>query len=390
MECKEHKHILENDIIEIFKSYYDSSEELAKKNQEARVFTDHKNAHIKMVLSKTRDVIKAIQQYIKLGINESKTDKIPFSDNIKSEVIIAIALLHDIGLSGIGYTFVINKDGFYEKDEEDYYKLQSIDCNNYSQVRINHGLNSAINIFKNRENLKKLGYSDMEIDEIGVVCMAHFISTSGLKDVNSKIDWKECFDRIDSAINTYNNDHSDFAISFNRNMLENDKYLSILATEAFAIRLGDVSRDSGPNMESQSGEIINIDRKSLNNEGGSVDSEIEKAVITIGSNNDSIIFQKSRQVHVGEQNIINNEIFINNDGILTHKITIENGNSAPKCTQVAIYDHMRVLASAPQEKFIVQIAFNKSCTEYAKSSYEEFRSESMTKYHNIVVALPWD
>ena len=235
MESKEYEHKLENDIIEIFKSYYDYSQELAKNNQEARVFTDHKSAHIKIVLSKIKDVIKAIQQYIKLGINEYKKESIPFSDNIKPDIITAIALLHDVGLSGIGYTFIINENGLYEKNEEVYYKLKTIDSNNYSQVRINHGLNSAISIFKNRDNLKKLRYSDIEIDEIGVVCMAHFISTSGLKDVNSKNDWKECFDRIDSAINAYNNDHSASIISFNRNILENDEYLSILATESFAI-----------------------------------------------------------------------------------------------------------------------------------------------------------
>lgn len=392
MEIRERKYDLENDLRKIFKCYYDSSEELARRNEEGRVFTDHKSAHVNMVLNKTKDVIKAIQQYTQLGMIESKTktDKIPFSVNIKSNVVTAIALSHDTGMSGSGYAFEMDTDGNYRKNKNGYYKMQIIDCNNYSQVRVNHGLNSAINVLKNRSNLKKLGYSDVEIDEIGAICMAHFISTSGLKDLNSKVDWLECFDRIVSAIHAYNNDHCDSKISFNRNILENDDYLSVLATEALAIRLGDVSRDSGPKAEAQSGEIVYVDRKSLNDKGGSVELEIENAVITIGDNNEPITFLKSRQVHVGEQNIIHNDTFVSQNGVLTHKITVEDGNSAPKCTQVAIHDHLRVLASAPKENFVVQIVFNVDCAIYAKLSYEKFRIECTNEYPNINVIYSWD
>ena len=82
-----------------------------------------------------------------------------------------------------------------------------------------------------------MGYSDVEIDEIATVCMAHFISTSGVKDLNSKADWIECFDRIDSAVYAYNNENRNGTISFNRNALENDDYLSILATETFVVQI---------------------------------------------------------------------------------------------------------------------------------------------------------
>lgn len=67
--------------------------------------------------------------------------------------------------------------------------------------------------------------------------MAHFISTSGIKDVNSKEDWKECFNRIDSAIIAYNFDHLDLPIFYERNLLEKDNRLSTLATEVIGIRL---------------------------------------------------------------------------------------------------------------------------------------------------------
>ena len=393
MKIRKRDFRLEENIRKIFKSYYDSSEELAKHNEEGRVFTDHKDAHVNMVLDKTNEVIKAIKRYIQLRNNESdiKVDSmIPFSINMKTNIVTAIALAHDTGMSGSGYAFEMNKDGNYIKNENGYYKMKIIDSNNYSQVRVNHGLNSAINVLKNRSNLKVLGYSDVEVDEISAICMSHFISTSGLKDVNCKADWIECFNRIDSAIYAYNNDNSDSTISFNRNILEKDDYLSVLATEAFAIRLGDVSRDSKPDAESQSGEIIHVDRKSLNDTGGSIELELENAVITIGNNKDPITFLKSRQVHAGEQNIIHNETFVSKDNILIHQITVENGNSTPKCTQVAIHDHLRVLASIPKQKFGVQIVFNIHCSRFAKTLYEEFRIECTKKYSNIKISYPWD
>lgn len=134
MGIRKREYNLENDIRKIFKSYYDFSEELAKCNEEGRVFTNHKSAHVNMVLNKTRDVIKAIQQYTQLGMIESKnkSGKIPFSVNIKSNVVTAIALSHDTGMSGSGYAFLVDTDGNYKKNEDGYYKMQIIDCNNLS------------------------------------------------------------------------------------------------------------------------------------------------------------------------------------------------------------------------------------------------------------------
>lgn len=75
-------------------------------------------------------------------------------------------------------------EGNYEENEDGYYKVNRIDPNNYSEIRLNHGLNSAINVLIKRNDLKILGLSDVDIEEIAIVCMAHFISTSGLKDLN--------------------------------------------------------------------------------------------------------------------------------------------------------------------------------------------------------------
>ena len=184
--------------------------------------------------------------------------------------------------------------------------MDNIDYTDYSQVRINHGLNSTIIVLQNRKQLKELGYSDIEVDEIATICMTHFISTSGVIDLNSKHNWSECFLRINSAIYAYNNDNKNCHISFNKEPLKTDEHLSILATEALAIRLRNVSRDSGPNAESQSDEIVYVNRDSFNHNGDSIEAELKNAQITIGSSNTSITFLKSKQVHAGEQNIIFN------------------------------------------------------------------------------------
>lgn len=393
MKIEISKCIIENNIREIFQSYYNRSKEIALSSEEGRVFTDHNDAHVKMVLTKTNSVLKSIKQYMLLKKENNSIDNfdyIPFSCNINPDIITAIALSHDSGMCGLGYTFCKDSDGVYTKQENGYYKMKTIDCSNYSQIRVNHGLNSAIIVLQNRESLRKIGYSDIDVDEIATICMSHFISTSGVIDLNSKYDWSECFLRLNSAIYAYNNDNKTSPISFNSQPLKTEEYMSILATETLAIRLGDVSRDSGPDAESQSGEIISVDRNSFNNKGDSIESELKNAQITIGDTNTAITFLKSRQVHAGEQNIIYNDTHVEMNNSLVHSITVQDGNSAPKCTQTAIYDHARVLASTPKENFYMEIQFLEPCDSFSKQSYENFRNECITKYKNICIIYPWD
>lgn len=378
-------------ILEIFKKYYEHSKKIACSIEEGRVFTDHNEAHIKMVLDKSNTVLNCIQKYMLLKstfINDS--DYIPFSANINTNIITAIALAHDSGMCGFGYTFCKNSNGIYTKLENGYYQMDNIDYTDYSQVRINHGLNSAIIVLQNRKELKELGYSDIEVDEIATICMAHFISTSEVIDLNSKHNWSECFFRINSAIYAYNNDNKNCPISFNKEPLETDEYLSILATETLAIRLGDVSRDSGPNAKSQSGKIVYVNRDSFNNNGDSIEVELKNAQITIGSTNTAITSLKSKQVHAGEQNIIFNNTYVGMKNNLVHSITVKDGNSVPKCTQAAIHDHARVLASAPKEKFYIQLIFLEACVTFSKLSYEKFRNECVAEFKNVCIIYPWD
>lgn len=60
--------------------------------EEGRVFTDHNEEHIKMVLDKSNTVVNCIRKYMiskSTFINDS--DYIPFSPNINTNIITAIA-----------------------------------------------------------------------------------------------------------------------------------------------------------------------------------------------------------------------------------------------------------------------------------------------------------
>ena len=312
------------------------------------------------------------------------------------------ALSHDTGMAGNGYalTPVLREDGkllkdengkkVYEKDVDGNYVIHP-ENNNFKEVRENHSLNSAINVLKNRDQYKEAGYTDEQVDKMAVECMAHSKSNSGVANLNSKSDWLDCFDRIDATVETHNKDHSDSPISFDRSAFENDaNKLGSLASETFALRVGDVSRDSFAGAEAHSGEKVNVDRDSLNNRAGLIEGELEGAIITIGDNRDSIDSIKSRQVHAGEQNICDNHTYLGNGGSLTHEITVSDGVSAPQCTQEALRDHLGELASARDGEFDVNIEFTEPCDDYARESYEKFRDDATGKYENVSIHYPWD
>lgn len=385
--------------------YYEQAGELARNNDMGRAFTDHKVDHVEMVADKSLEVADSIRDAVDkayLGNNSDADDHVAFSSDIDKITLKGAALSHDTGMAGNGYalTPVLREDGkllkdengkkVYEKDVDGNYVIHP-ENNNFKEVRENHSLNSAINVLKNRDQYKEAGYTDEQVDKMAVECMAHSKSNSGVANLNSKSDWLDCFDRIDATVETHNKDHSDSPISFDRSAFENDaNKLGSLASETFALRVGDVSRDSFAGAEAHSGEKVNVDRDSLNNRAGLIEGELEGAIITIGDNRDSIDSIKSRQVHAGEQNICDNHTYLGNGGSLTHEITVSDGVSAPQCTQEALRDHLGELASARDGEFDVNIEFTEPCDDYARESYEKFRDDATGKYENVSIHYPWD
>ena len=387
-------------VKEITQHYYDEARTLAQNSDVGRDFTDHTEAHVEQVAEKSLETADALESAIEKGefqIENPNADHINFVGNIDKSVLEGAALSHDTGMSGNGYAleYKVDENGKKQfiKDEDGNYIVKNEDNNNFNEVRENHSLNSAVNVLADREKYKELGYSDSQIDMMAAECMAHSKSSSGVANLNSKSDWSDCFDRVDATVAKYNEDHPDSPIAFDRTQFEsNDEKLGQLATSTLALRVGDVSRDSGPEAISQSGEKVYVDRDTLNDNGGSVKEELSGADITRGENHETIDSTKSRQVHTGEQNITENHTTCDANGNVNHEITVNDGNSAPKCTQDAISDHLGEFASAKGGNFNIEVKFDSPCSPESKASYEDFRKqiEGDSKYDNITITYPWD
>lgn len=386
---------LSGKVLELVQPDYDEAQELAKDNEEGRTFTDHGTEHVEMVSGKILEISDAMRDAFDeetLG-NKNLENRISFNPDMDIKTLVGSAISHDTGMKGDGYALVQNPDKSYAKNEDGNYILREESNLDFKEVRDNHSLNSAINILENREAYQELGYSDEQIDKMAAECMAHSKSHSGVGDLHSKADWSDCFDRMCSAVEAYNTDHPESPIAFDRSQFESsEEKMGQLAAETFALRIADVSRDSGADAESQSGEIVHVERSSVNSHGGSVEAEIADAKITIGENGELITNEKSKQVHIGEQNIIHNRTFVDENGRLTHRITVDDGGYAPSCTQGAISDHLGEFASARDEAFRVEVEFDKPCDGFAEDSYETFRdiAASNSDNRNITIVYPWD
>lgn len=358
-------------------------------------FTSHNEDHLKQVRQKTSEALAAMVNTLNFGSieREGATGDVHFSADVDFRVAQAAAEAHDTGMSNHGYVFDCDEKKIPKRDKDGNIIVLKQNSLDFNSVRNNHSANSALNVLRARESYKAIGFTDAQIDEIAVLVYAHSKSNSGVTDLNNSKSWSDCFDRIEALKNKFNADHPSNKVSFTRSRFENARKLGSLATEALSLRVGDVSRNSGPDALAQSGEIIHVEKSSVNSSGNSVKEEISGAIIMRG--NVPITHEKSRTIHVGEQNIVDNHTEFKN-GILTHTITVNDGSYAPHCTTAAIVDHIGELASAKNGNFVIEISFNSPCDKIAQ--YEEFRSgiknaiddDGRAIYGNIKIKYPWD
>ncbi len=400
---------LADQVFSIVSPYYEASVETSfMGNQTGRYYTDHKSGHAKMVAEKSIEVGDTIRQAVKKGVlgKDSSEGHVPFSADVDRRILIGSGLSHDIGMCGDGYMLIELKgdDGkilkdengnkLYEMTDDGLYAMQIIDKTVFGDVRSSHSMNSALIMMINRDAYKAVGYSDEEIDRMAIECMAHSKSNSGVGNLNSVESWKDCFLRLDSLVAAYNADHADAPIRFDHAPFENDiQKLGVIASETLSLRVGDVSRDSWPEAEAQSGEPVYVDRATFDDHGGTIPDEVENAVVTIGENHDPVESEKDKQVHAGEQNITDNHTILTEDGKVLHVITVNDGCSAPRCTQQAIDDHLGEFSSAKDEVFTVSVEFSHfdaADADFFRNSYEEFRMQAAQDYANVTVIYPWD
>ncbi|MBQ3268324.1 MAG: hypothetical protein IJH09_00225 [Clostridia bacterium] len=389
--------------------YYEAAIRIAAMSTDlGRDFTDHKTAHAEMVAEKSVEVGHAIQKAVAMGKmgGEDWEGRVALNGEIDFMTLEGAALFHDTGMCGGGYAMtettdsngspMMGDDGrkLYDLNAAGLYLMHPERDENFAEIRSFHSLNSGLYVLVNREGLRKAGYTDTQVDKMAAACMAHSKSNSGVRNLNSKADWTECFNRLDSIVYAWNKSHPGAQITFDRTPFEaDDILLGALASETLALRVGDVSRDSGPDAEVQTGERVHVERSTLNDRGGSIPEEIRGAEITVGENNDTVESEKSRQVHAGEQNITHNRTFYDASGVVTHEITVADGCSAPRCTQQAIDDHLGEFYSARDEWFQIRIVFERFDAEDAdffRDSWEDFRVQAAQDYPTIAIGYPWD
>ena len=88
-----------------------------------------------------------------------------------------------------------------------------------------------------------------------------------------------------------------------------------------------------------------------------------------------------------------NRLYLSEDNVVTHEITVADGCSAPQCTQVAIGDHLGELYSARDGEFAVSIVFESFEDDedgFFRESYEDFRLMAAQDYPNVTIHLPFD
>ena len=354
-------------------------------------FTDHNEAHVKQVEVKTTETLDALVDATKAGkLERADADgDIHFSSNVDYKVTQAAALSHDTGMSDDLYHYN-DKSGTIEKQNG----------RDFDSVRNNHCANSALNVLANREQYKEAGFSDEQINDIAMLAFSHSKSNSGIKDLNSSDDWMKGAERLGAFVDRYNEDHPDNQISFDKRQFENKEKLEVLATESLSLRVGDVSRDSGPDAPAQSGETVHVERKPGFDfsSAGSWQEETAGYNVTVGGrplDYSDKYDRKSIQVHVGEQNISENHTYFNGDKVV-HTITVSNGNHAPYCTAEAIKDHFGEFTSAYNIEARIDVKFESNLSDETQAKYDTARNEMYKKQAeqgssaHVTIHFPWD
>ena len=254
-------------IENISAKYYANGREVAKHFAELRTYSDHGTHHAELVAKKSLEAADAIDR--------ANLGNVWYSTIDRRELEVA-AYMHDTGMDG--GNFKTYTDG--------------------NALRKDHSLNSAIHVLENRKAIAALG---VNVDMVALDCMAHSKSCSGVRDLTSQEQWTDCFNRIDAAVELYNEKFPAAQIYFdktawtdgttyrNRQGVEvynfNRETLARTAATVAALRLGDANREAAQFPYTQTGEKIEIDFDSYVTPAKDWHAEISKAKVFIVDEN---------------------------------------------------------------------------------------------------------
>ena len=307
--------------------HYNRGAEVAKEKPTLRTFTTHGIDHIQQVVEKTNQAADAIERL--QGNHRFQGAK------IDRKLMMVSAWFHDTGMDG--------GDMDWSQDNGD-------------GIRGNHGVNSALHILEHANEIKGLGVNP---SQAAFIAFSHTKSKSGVNDLMNPKDWTAGLDKLEKAVNEYNERNPKNKIQFDRDSVfggePNDDNIHHMASQVAAVRLGDANREANIPLRSQTGGKYNIDTMPKPEDCTSKDAEIAAAKISItddGGKHDldddndkslGVLERSSRNfskmVVLGERNMVKvDAVFSEKHGTLQEEITLRNGNDVPHCTVEALLE----------------------------------------------------
>ena len=358
----------------VAESYYQKGLGVALKYPELYTYSDHGINHAELVAIKSQAAADAINQ----AIVENPGNRY-YSTIDKIELQVA-AFMHDTGMDG--GTFKEYKDG--------------------NALRKDHSLNSAIHVLENREKIARLG---VDVDSVAVDCMAHSKSCSGVRDLTSIDQWILCFNRIDEAVEMYNNKYPNNKIYFDKSKwIDGDifdtKNFAHTAAVVAALRLGDANREAAQYPFTQSGLFIDVDFDSYEPDVKTWQEEIKNADVILLDDNDKMTsltekdIDKSgygRMYSTGEGNLSMDCVYNPKTKSIQEQFKVLHDKSFPLSTQRCIEERLEELDTIkhfPVEAEIQIIDDNLSKVDKRKIKkiYQNY-CKSAQKQHGYKVKL---
>lgn len=348
---------------------YENNRQIAGKIPDFDFYKEHNSRHIELTCDKTQQVCEVIKETMKADDYAGC-----YTPDIDSRTVRIAALYHDTGM---------DHNVTPETFEEEKSRCKTADFE--KSFRSEHSLQSAIHVLRDREFIEKHGDN---ADNIAMLCYLHSKSTSGVVNLCSGSQLKNAVESLTAAVNEFNKNHSDERISFSDSFLkprESDsegksKEYGIgecgrFRTEAWCLRMGDSNAHDSKSRISQNGKPLDFDITESWNNGGEKFTDTLKEITKYGAHNIldysnarekcikeevqyadvRIAGQKlddendrngvQRMFAVGEGNFKSLDV-VNENGVPTERIVLENANAFPLSTQQCIEERAKEMQTA--------------------------------------------
>ena len=312
--------------------------------------------HIRKVIEKSAEVAEVIETTV--------GNKCDLKD------LATAALYHDTGMDG--------GDKF--------------DANDGSTIRKNHPMTSAIHVLQNRELIESDGCN---ADQVAALTLLHSKSCSGVRNLADNEQIENAMNKLQMAVDEYNESHPEQAINFNAEKINNEKF----KYNAAALRLGDAYGHDSSTTKTQSGDYYDINfepTKELISTEWDVNlwkEEIKDSKLTfyekgipIGINEINDAHGYTRMYQFGEGNIksMNSKIGENNE--FQSVINVKSGMAKPLCTQECILERLKELKTTEDLfKHSTIIDIDDDCDDDHLKIYQSFAQENEAEYGKIII-----